>query len=258
MQVKIENERVRKNVELFLHILNMLITAELGKSLHQRVYKAYINRVNGEVLFTDLLPDPSVLNKKDWKVVLLQCEEQEGKVSFNVVEGEGSQACFNCEELAPLAYKTVAETIHKLNECAQLVTKAAAPDKLLEDLSQLLIEPSSLKPPYDLIQACWHPLDRISAEELLFKHPYGSFFFRKDEYAQWLEEMLADKHPEPIKCFTLTLIEPERKVSDLTIVFINDRCLIYNDDPSLAGNVYPDLTALLQSLKERCKYPVFH
>lgn len=258
MQVKIENERVRKNVELFLHILNLLITAELRRPLHQRVYKAYINRVNGEVLFTDLLPDPANLEKKDWKMIVLRADSKEGKISFDVVEGEGNQDCFNCEELAPLAYKTVAETIRKLNECADLVKRSEGPDKQLEDLSYLTVEPSSLKSPYDLIQTCWHPLDRLEAEKLLFKHPYGSFFFRKDEYAQWLEEMLAAKHQGAIKCFTLTLIEPERKVSDLTIVFMQGRCLIYNDDPNLEGRMYPDLNALLQNLKERCKYPIFH
>ncbi len=257
MQVKIENERVRKNVELFLHILNMLILVKKGKPLHQRVYKAYINRINGEVLFSELLPEPLNLETKDWKIIQLRCNPTKGKISFEVHEGEGNQECFHCEELAPLAHQTVAETIHMLNQCIQLIYQAKGPDAQLVDLSQLSIEPTALLTPYDFIQAVWHPLDRLKAEKLLFKHPYGSFFFRKDEYAHWLEEALADKHPDQIKCFTLTLIEPEKKVSDITIVFIQDHCLIYNDDPSLKGKVYPDFHELLQSLKERCKYPIF-
>ncbi len=258
MQVRIENERVRKNVELFLHILNMLIIAETGKPLHKRVYKAYINRINGDVLFSELLPDPPNLETKEWKIIQLQCGPHEGKISFEVLEGEGNQRSFQCEELAPLAYQTVAETIQTLNQCAELGMKAKNLDEQLVNLSQLCIEPAALMAPYDFIQAAWHSVDRMAAEEILFKHPYGSFLFRKDEYARWLEEMLADKHQKPVKCFTLTLIEPEKRVSDITIVFIQGRCLVYNSDPTLEGKTYPHLHALLQSLKERCKYPIFH
>lgn len=258
MQVEIGNERVRKNVELFLQILNKLILAEKGRPLHQRVYKAYINRINGEVLFSELLPEPLSLEIKDWKIIQLRSDLHEGKISFEVLEGEGNQECFHCEELAPLAYQTVAETIHMLNQCVQLIYQAKAPDQQLVDLSQLSIKPTALMAPYDYIQATWHPLGRLEAEKLLFKHPYGSFFFRKDKYAQWLEEMLVTKHQGQIKCFTLTLIEPEKKVSDITIVFIQDRCLVYNDNPSLEGKLYADLHELLQALQERCKYPIFH
>lgn len=258
MQVKIENEQVRKNIELFLHILGRSVAAHEKKALHQRIYRAFVNRVNGEILFSDLLPDPALLEKKDWKLVKLRCDPIEKGVVFEVDESEGGQDRFHCEELAPLAYRTVADTIHMLNECAELFLKAKDPDQQIEDLSHLSIEPSSLKGPYNLIQAAWHPVDRFEAESLLFKHPYGSFIFRKEGYAKLLEEELTYSLKHPIKCFTLTYIEPEKKVCDLTIVFDQERFQIYNDDPNLSGKTYPDLTELLLDLNEHCKYPVFH
>lgn len=257
MQVKITDQRVRKNVELFLHLLSRSVAAHPPHPLHQRIYKAFINRRNGEVLFDELLPEPSHLVEKEWKLIALRCGQEGKKLLFEVIESEKNQECFHCDELAPLAYQVVSETVHTLNACIQLGPQDKDPDKQLADLSELSIESSDLISSYDLIQATWHPIDRVKAELLLFTHPYGSFIFRKDGYASLLEQMLTEEHRCQVTCFTLTFMEPERKVCDLTIVSYQDSWLIYADDPSLSGKKYPHLNVLLSSLKKRCKYPIF-
>lgn len=259
MLVKIENDRVRKNIELFLHLLNRFRAANERKRLQDKVYRAYINRVNGEIFFSDLMPELAHMNKSDWKMIEFRCDPTVKKLTFEISEVVGDTSSFHYEELTPLACKTLAETVHMLNRCASLFPSASDIDHQLEDLSALQIETSYQKNPYDLIHAAWHSMDRWQAEELLFNHPYGSFIFRKDEYCKLLEELLVQRHHRDIKCFTLTFIEPQRKISDLTIVFDSDHCLIYNDDPSLTGGKsYPDLQTLLSDLHDRCKYPVFH
>lgn len=258
MQIQIKNERVRKNVQLFLHILGHVLANQQRKQLDQKVYRAWVNRINGEVIFSDLLPEPSSLNKKDWKAIFLHCDLAEGKLHFEVAEGDAESNSFHCKELAPLAYQTVAETVHELNRCAEFAQLTVDPKQQLEELSHLAIEPTLFQEPYDLIRAAWHPLNRAKAEELLFQRPYGSFLFRKDDYAIWLEEMLSRQHGLSIICTTLTFIEPEKKVTDLTLVSKGDKLLVYNDDPLLSGPQYLSLHALLKDIAPSCRYPVFH
>ncbi len=258
MLVKIENDRVRKNIELFLHLLNRFRAANERKYIQDRVYRAYINRVNGEVFFSDLLPETAKMNKSDWKMIEFRCDPSSNKLTFEISEVGGDTASFKYEELSPLACKTLADTVHMLNSCARLFPSVSDIEHQLEDLSALQIETPVQKNSYDLIHAAWHSMDRLEAENLLFNHPYGSFIFRKDEFCKLLEELLGKTHLREIKCFTLTFIEPERKICDLTIVFDSEHCLIYNDDPSLTSQSYPDLQTLLAALNDRCKYPVFH
>lgn len=253
MQLQIKNEKVRKNIELFLHILHRIESMEKKEHPHQRVYKAYLNRFNGDLLFVDLLPDPSLLDEKDWKVVLLRCESNKEELSFEIIEPTQQSV----EKISELAHQTISETIHMLNVCAKSVEHRESFEQQMEDLGSLSIGPSLLKGSYDLIEATWHPIDRVQAENLLFQRPYGSFLFRKDFYAEILEEMLEKIHGPEIRCFTLTFVEPVKKITDLTVVFKGDCCLFYNDDPSLLGATHPNLRNLLLPLFT-CKYPVFH
>jgi hypothetical protein len=134
MQIKINDDRVRRNVALFLHILSLFSEFQQKKLLHKRVYKAYLNRINGEILFTDLLPRPSQLKEKEWKKIMLSCSSKRGEVVFELLEAGDNQGCFHREELAPLACQIVSQTVQVLNRCVKLIDQNASPDQQLDGL----------------------------------------------------------------------------------------------------------------------------
>ncbi len=105
--------------------------------------------------------------------------------------------------------------------------------------------------------AAWHDVDRLQAESLLEGKPMGTYLFRKDSVAKVLEEELGKELNKRVECFTLTYSQEDTKVSDHTIVFIDGSLQIYNDDPSLHQPKFSDLNALIGSLRDVLKYPLY-
>ncbi|GEM_PF-6249827 len=103
----------------------------------------------------------------------------------------------------------------------------------------------------------WHEVDRINAESLLAELPVGTYFFRKDLYAQLLEEQLERQLGKKIKCYTLTYSQENDKVTDHTFVFTEGSWQIYNDDPSLKQQQFLDVGEILISMKGVLKYPLY-
>ncbi len=248
MQVKIENDRVHQNVLIFFKLASLIKKEGDRKSLQDKTHTAFINRMNGEIYFQELLPDQQALHEKDWKKVELCCLSDPADQRLCVeVQEVGLGASFQWDGLTPLAYRVMTETIKTLN---QIIVSL----KGSQEFKDLEIPSFS----GDLIQATWHDADRIEAEAILEKHPYGSYLFRCDEYASLLGELLRRELHRNIQVFTLTFTEPERKICDLTVIKDQEKWLIYNDDPSLSGKVYDSLHGLLEELKDRCSIPVFH
>ncbi|MBY0529831.1 MAG: hypothetical protein K2P51_06530 [Rhabdochlamydiaceae bacterium] len=255
MQVKIENDRVHQNVLIFLELVSRHKASAEKENIRNKMHTAFVNRINGEIYFLDLLPNSHALNGKDWKRVQLCClsDSQDQHLTVELQEKEG-QASFQYEDLTPLAYKVMTETLRTLNHITQSFKKNQGWERSFDEWEDLEIQFF----PIDMIEATWHDVDRWEAETILEKHPYGSYLFRKDEYASLLAENLQRQLKRKIVCYTLTFSEPHRKISDLTIVQDGNEWLIYNDDPSLAGKKYPTLEPLLNELKERCRIPLFH
>lgn len=255
MQVKIEDNRVHHNVLIFLELVSRLKKGADQEKLRAKLHTAFVNKMNGEIYFLDLLPNSEALNQKDWKQIDLcyLSDPVDQHLCVEVQEKKEAKA-FQYEDLSPLAYHVMTETLKTLNHITRSFKTREGWEGSLEEWKE--IEIASL--PINLIEATWHDADRWDAEAILEKHPYGSFLFRRDEYAEILAENLQRQHKRKVVCYTLTFIEPEHKVSDLTIVEDKGGWLIYNDDPSLSGRSYQTLETLLNGLKERCRIPVFH
>jgi hypothetical protein len=104
----------------------------------------------------------------------------------------------------------------------------------------------------------WHPVDRFRAETLLFDRPSGTYLFRRDAFAEILEQQLCAELKRPVKCFTLTYSQPNKKISDVTLVHYLGRWQSYDDDPSLTRQSFQELKDLLALWKDQLKYPLYH
>ncbi len=256
MDIQIEDERVRRNVLFFLHLLSVIETAkEIGEAKRQRakVYSAFLNKVNGEIFFPDLLPEKHVIHSKEWKQVVIR----------SVPMGAGESVLFELEEpgslepLSPLASQVIRSTLSMLGHVSSVMKKTHTIQQGLAELARLHIQKALSNLETCPLRRLSLPLSRWQAEEILSRHPYGSFLFRKDEFATLLEEQLGKLHQRPVMCHTLSFSEPGHKVTDLTLVTDRGELLLYDDDPSLDGKRYGSLTEVLELLHAVCKYPLF-
>lgn len=262
MKLKVQNEAVRHNIELFKkliekHGLKKVSATEVSKSYH-----AFINRVTGDILFSEFVLDKKQLQNKTWKPICLHLNVEDpdtDRVVFEITEEGKNETLFHCDDLHPAAYRIMSETMKTLNMISNHMIHPPTMEKVFKEISQLQIEDAPLLiPGKDIIHEAWHQLNRIQAEELLNRYPIGSFFFRKGEYVPELEGPLREQFREKVMCFTLTYSEPNRKITDLTIVKKGDRWFIYNDDPTLSGASYSTINSLLDSLRSQLLIPILH
>src|SRR4051812_35605779 len=108
----------------------------------------------------------------------------------------------------------------------------------------------------ELLKQGWHAVDREEAEKLLFTAPLGSYLFRKDHFANCLEEILVRAKKGPMSCYTMAYLDVDQQVREKTIVHWNDHWLFYDDDPSLMGRSFTSLEMLLLSLGTTLKKPL--
>ena len=255
MDLKVDDERVRRNILFFLHLLFLLeVTRGCYKGRvveKKRFYPALLNCVNGEVLFPDLLPESASSLQSGWKPIVIE----------SITSSRGRHLIWQVEKieeaLSPLAALVIHQTMDALSSLFQ---KACQPQAIQQRLKELTSEHMhrafSRRKGCPLSRLCHH-LTRWQAEEILSHRPYGSFLLRKGEYAPQLEEALSSAHQRMIVCYTLSVSLLRRQVRDLTIVHDGDAFLIYDDDPSLSGNRYFSLEELLNSLSSLLLYPLF-
>lgn len=251
MQLKIENETVRRNIEIFKVILKR--SAQKKQEGKSCVYKAFIHRVRGEIRFSEM--DPADLQEKEWQ-----------PIAFSFSLPHDTHSCFDCkvdlEEQLVLdsqAMGVLKETIKTMQFIARFLPKINHLPAVLLEFSQLnldsFLDHLATK---DIIHEAWHQMDRVGCEKVLLSHPPGTFLFRKDVYAAILEEQLQDALSQEIKCITLSYVDTLKRVRDLTLVRRAEGWLFYNDDPSLLAPLYPSAGLLLESLKGVLKIPVLH
>ena len=223
MKITVQNDAIRKNIELFRDIVKKEEAGRL-KNL-----AAHVNRHSGMLSFG------TSVNEHDWKPITIRMNSRKKAGPFEALEVTSS-------DLEPVAYCVMAETINALNKVASI---EALYDLEVESTRRVLDGK-------DLVHEAWHTVDRVGAEKLLGGRTEGTYIFRKDEYAQLLERELK----ESIKVLTLTVVEADDKICDYTVVCKDKRWLFYNDDPSLSGPSYPSIYDLLESRGELCQRPL--
>ena len=251
MKLIIESAIVYKNIKLFKQIIR--------KHLHDSSphFNAFVNRKTGEILFEEEMQPTDQLNLKQFKPLCLNLSKEVSHLGFEILEEKSNEVLFDCKDLTPLARHILAQMITLLNRIAQ---ESAHPDnieEILKEVSQAELEaPMPKNLTKDIVHEAWHDASRIEAEKLLEHKAVGTYFFRKDEYAALLEEQLSSRWREPIKCLTLTYLEPHDKVRDLTLVGKEGHWYLYDDDPSLEETAYSDIPALLKSLRNDLSEPL--
>ena len=254
MKLLVKSAIVHKNINLFKRIIQ--------HHLHDGTiqFNAFINRKTGELLFEEEVHPGEGLNSNKWKPLCLNFRPPSAEgvnAGFEILEEQSNKTLFECVDLTPLARHILAQMIAALNT---LVYETPNPDNVKEVLKEIIQaqleapNPKSLEK--DIVHNAWHPVDRLEAERLLEHRAVGTYLFRKDEYVTILEEQLSSRWRVPVKCLTLTVLEPHDKVTDLTLVGKEGSWYIYDNDPSLEDTAFSDISALMQSIRDRLTEPL--
>lgn len=255
MKVRIQSDVVRKNIELFKHLAKRQV--DQHATLPLQGYTAFVHRETGALRFIDEgkeTVDASLWKPVRLKVRLKGLEDRQGV--FELVGEEKREELFRYDDLLPAAYTVMKETLRALNQISAHLDPSRDLGKVWGEFAHLEIEVGGESK--DLIYEAWHQVDRLGAEKLLERQLVGTFLFRKDEYAAILEEQLKQRFPFPVRCWTLTFLDEEFKVSDRTIVKKDRNWLFYNDDPTLSGHSYETAMELLESLKSKLRTPLIY
>ena len=260
MQLKIQNDIVRKNVEIFKIILKRATQTQEESKTNKTTehFKAFVHRSRGEIRFSDFTAE--ALEAQDWTLVSFQfslpsCPEE----SFSIDIADTDNHSFSWDSFKPEAFSALKETLKTIQFISRFLPRLKNLSSLLREFSLMnldtFLDQLSTK---DLIHESWHSLNRIECEKLLLTHPPGMFLFRKDEFASLLEDQLTKEHKSSIQCITLSYVSSIKKISDLTLIKRPKGWIIYNNDPTLEGSVYPSIRSLFESLKGILKTPLLH
>jgi hypothetical protein len=258
MHLKLRDETVRRNIEIFKIILKRASHSIQQVEKQSEEFRAFFHRLNGEIRFIDLTSEP--MDSKEWIVISLcfSLPKSDGDfISFEVLGGESS--LFSWDGLRPEALSILKETVKTIQLMAKFLPYIQNLNATFRELSQVNLD-SFLDevPTKDLIHEAWSQVTREESEVLLKKKPVGAFLFRQDEFALILEGQLTKSHKRPMKCITLTYLDRMHKVVDYTLVKNKSGWTIYNDDPCLRGEVFPTVRALLGSFDSELTAPVLN
>lgn len=259
MEITLQNEVVRKNIEIFKIILKRVTqlyenTANADKSTQSVL--VFMHRARGEIRFSDHYPES--LDPKEWTCIRFHFSPSPFSLeSFSIGISNACENHFSWEELQPEAFSRLKETIRTIRFISGFLPKLKSFLSILKEFSltnvDTLISRFHSK---DIIHESWHNLDRKNCERLLSNHSPGVFLFRKDEFASILEEQLSLTHKEIISCITLSYVSAFKKISDLTLVKVKEEWSLYNDSPDLEGVRYPTVYSLLDSMRGALNTPL--
>ncbi len=260
MYLKIQNDIVRKNVEILKIILKQAIQAREESKVETltQCFNAYVHRIRGEIRFPDLT-DHS-LNAYEWsKISFVFSLPSNMEDSFSLDISDTNSTSFSWDSLDPKAFSTLRETLKTIQFISKFLPRLKQLSAVLREFSLMNLDTFLDElPTKDLIHEAWHSVQRAECEQLLLEHPPGVFLFRQDIFASILEKELSYEHKKNIKCITLSYVSALKKVSDLTLVKQDIGWVIYNDDPSLNSCTYPSARSLLESLRGILKTPLLH
>ena len=90
MKLKVDNDLVRRNVELFKLILKRSSQQTTSsRELEGKIFQAFINKVTGELRFNDVSPELSLEELRVWRPLsfrVFTSEERGGKLECELIE----------------------------------------------------------------------------------------------------------------------------------------------------------------------------
>ena len=258
MHLKIRDETVRRNIEIFKIILKRASHSTQQTEKHSEDFRAFVHRLNGEVRFVDLSSEP--IDSKDWVVISFHFSLPKKDGDLASFEVSGSEySLFSWDGFCPEALSILKETVKTIQLMAKFLPYIQSLNATFRELSQVNLD-SFLDeiPTKDLIHEAWCQVTRQECERLLKQKPSGAFLFRQDEFASILESQLTRSHKRPTKCITLTYLDAKRRVVDFTLVKRKGGWIVYNDDPRLRGEIYPTVKSLLSSFDSALTVPILN
>ncbi|MBS0629076.1 MAG: hypothetical protein JSS30_02485 [Verrucomicrobia bacterium] len=254
MKVVILNKDVRRNIELFRQLVHRQgqKREQLLKSI-KKGYKAFINRKTGQLRFPGL--KEGNFSSDEWKAVVIELHPtKEG--AFDVVSADGDQV-FDLSQIKSVAYELFAKTIKTLNEITYHPKHADDALFILRQFANIdFVLSDQEEGVRNLVHDAWYNVDRIEAEELLSGKVFGTYLFRKDQYAQDLEDSLNENGSAPATCITLTYTDKDDKISEKTLVYKEGKWLFYDDDPTLSGHGYDSVKELIDKKAKMLQQPL--
>lgn len=260
MRLKILDEPVRQNIEVFLQILRKVQEKQVNQpSPEEKVFNAWLNRKTGQFSFSQAPEEILHLDQKEWKPVrfLYHYDQAKGEIGFFVYEAGKKKEIFHSQDLTEIAFQVLQKTMKVFGQITQQLKGPSDLNTKISVLSKLIINSEVPHKDRNVIVDLWHHADRMQAESLLLNLPTGTYFFRKDPYARLLEEQLERELGKKIKCYTLTYSQENHKITDHTCVLVDGVWQIYNDDPALKQQSFLDLKDVLDSLKTVLRYPFY-
>jgi len=98
------------------------------------------------------------------------------------------------------------------------------------------------------------------AEELLISKEAGTYLIRNgDPITLTVKESLSDANKVALDCYILTIVEENQKIEDIMIVKIQDKWILYHDEPNLIDSSYERFASvkdIIKHLKNKAKYPL--
>jgi len=261
MQIKILDEQVRHNIELFLNILHTVKAKQLSQPWpSEKIFKAWLNKVTGQLFFEEIAKESQILGQKEWKQVSLQLQydRASGEIQFLLEEEGNKWAGFHGGDLAPSSYKVLCDTMKIFHQLSEQLRGPSSLETKIAVLSKLNVESELSHVDRNILLDTWHNADRMQAESLLMNRPIGTYLFRRDDYADILEKALEQQLGCKVKCFTLAYSKSEHQICEATLVHIQGTWLLYNDDPTLQlQQRFDHLAKLVASFKGDLKYPFY-
>lgn len=261
MRIRVAEEPVRQNVELFLEILRQeQLKGTVTALPNEKVFKAWLNRQTGQLFFDTLAKEKEFYKQREWKPVAISYlyDPQDEEIFFLVEEEESKKKGFGYGDLTDQSFRVLKLTFHVLNEMASRLKGPSNLETKMMVILKAQVEAPEAHTDRNILIDAWHAADRLEAEVLLWNKPEGTYLFRKDNFTGILEVHLRKEHGKELKCFTLTYSCVNRKFCDLTLVHIDCCWQVYNDDPTLSQTKFQDLKAFLSSMSPALKFPLYH
>ncbi len=260
MRVRVADKLIRNNIQLFLELVKKveLKRQHSGAPVTEHSFPVYVNVASGKLFAPDLVKEHYDLSAKEWKQLQIQnrFDPMKQELYFEVTS-DGQTETFSYSELTEVAFRALDETMKVLNHLAHQLQGPSDFATKIQVICKAEVIPTPEKE-QNLVYALWHHADRQEAEVLLKGKPVGTYFFRKDPYAALLETELSAQHQKSIQCITLTFLEQDGKITDMTLVHVDHAWKFYNDDVTLSMPGSEEVQQLLQPLNDRLRYPLYH
>lgn len=196
----------------------------------------------------------------DWIETHLLIEKEGAKgVRFELCDREGKPIL--PQALSPIAWKVASETLHVLNIKGKGVKEKGellAEEIVLHDLSSIHI--STQMENVEDFPGWAGTIDRLDAERRLLGRPAGTYLLRNgDQLTLSMTFHFSEENHMVIRPLILTVVEREKKISDILLLETEKGWVLYEDDPDLKDPYYhyhESLRALFKLLSERAKYPL--